>query len=167
MSSPSPSPAPVKKGRILKRKIAKKTSESSSPAPSSNLRGVYVYRKGEDITWSVVSSINDEVATMENGDLVCPGEIIKNFSQSFQHSIATYIDEQDRPFHPKRMLVPHTYTVVGSRGKLPAEARQACMEAMQHCRDNPIKVRGRGTSKSQLEKEIQSLKRQLEKERNK
>jgi hypothetical protein len=162
MSSAASSPV-IKKGRpSLKKKIEKK---SSSPAPSTGMRGVYVYRNSDGITWGVVSDINDEVATMENGDLVCPGEIIKSFSQSFQHSIATYIDEQDRPFHPKRMLVPHTYTVVGSRGKLPAEARQACMEAMQHCRDNPIKVRGRGTSKSQLEREIASLKRQLEKER--
>ena len=166
MSSGS-SPAPIKKGRPGLKKKIEKSSSSSSPGPSSNLRGVYVYRNSNGITWSVVSSINDEVATMENGDLVCPGEIVKTFSQSFQHSIATYIDEQDRPFHPKRMLVPHTYTVVGSRGKLPAEARQACMEAMQYCRDNPIKVRGRGTSKTQLEREIQSLKRQLEKERSK
>lgn len=39
------------------------------------------------------------------------------------------------------------------------------MEAIQYCRDHPLKIRGRGTSKSQLEKEIASLKRQLEKQR--
>jgi len=162
MSSPS-SPVPVKRGRPgLKKKIEKK---STSPAPSTGMRGVYVYKKGDEITWGVATNMSEEAATMENGDVVKSTDVIKSFSQSFQHSIATYIDEQDRPFHPKRMLTPHTYTVVGSRGKLPAEARQACMEAMQHCRENPIKVRGRGTSKSQLEREIASLKRQLEKER--
>lgn len=83
-----------------------------------------MYKKDDDITWGIASNITEDAAEMENGDIVKSAEVIKNFSQSFQHNIAVYIDEQDRPFHPKRLLQPHTYSVVGSRGKIPAEARQ-------------------------------------------
>lgn len=121
MSSPS-SPVIVKRGRpSLKRRIEKKVS---SPAPSNGLRGVFVYKKDDEITWGIASNITEDAAEMENGDIVKSGDVIKNFSQSFQHNIAVHIDEQDRPFHPKRLLIPHTYSVVGSRGKIPVEARQ-------------------------------------------
>jgi len=165
MSTPS-SPVLTKRGRFgLKKKIEKK---SSSPAPASGgLRGVLVYKKGEEVVWGVVANMNDEAMTMENGDIVSADNIIKSFSQSFQHTIATHVDPDDKPFHPKRLLSPHTYTVLGSRGKLPAFARTAAVEAIQFCRDHPIKVRGRGTSKTQLQKEIESLKRQLDRERGK
>lgn len=160
------SPVPIKKGRGLKRKLSSE-KKSSSPSPAPTLRQVFVYRKGDDeITWGVAKDVTDDnTATMENGDIVTSGQVIKAFSQSFQKHIACYIDDHDRDFHPKRLLTAHTYIVSGSRGKLPAEARQACLEAIHHCREHPIKLRGRGNSRTQLELEIASLKRQLEREK--